>query len=47
MFMLNITSSRRELSFSWSSEARFQTQVLLQAFMREKTNKAVGLDDVL
>lgn len=28
MFMLNITSTRRELSFSWSSEGMFQTEVL-------------------
>lgn len=35
MFTLNITSTRKELSFSWSSEARFQTE----AFPEEGENK--------
>jgi len=46
MFTLNKTSARRELSFSWSSEATFQTEVLA-ASSHEGENKAFGLDDLL
>lgn len=35
MFTLNITSTRKELSFSWSSEATFQIEV----FPEEGENK--------